>query len=62
MRCSIRFGNGVRPLLTDPDIVQEVLRGGIEQTRAVGGETMDHVRAAMYIDYPKLLAPQAVTS
>ena len=46
----------------DPDIVQEVLRGGIEQTRAVGGETMDHVRAAMYIDYPKLLAPQAATS
>ena len=46
----------------DPDIVQEVLRGGIEQTRAVGGETMKHARAAMYIDYPKLLAPQTVAT
>ena len=46
----------------DPDIVREVLRGGIEQTRAVGGETMDHVRAAMYIDYANLLATQPVTS
>ncbi|MDE2815846.1 MAG: tryptophan--tRNA ligase, partial [Chloroflexota bacterium] len=45
----------------DPDIVQEVLRTGIEQTRAVGGETMGHVRAAMYIDYANLLATPTVT-
>ena len=45
----------------DPEIVQEVLRGGIEQTRAVAANHGSRARSHVH-RLSEALAPQAVTS